>query len=96
MTTKICAADSHLKIPFQYAVFDEPFLLFLVSPDQVNGRYRLVLEIPGTPQGLRMLLDERVATDFVYWVKTYPLHRLTNPDDFRRFVFPRRPTNLEV
>jgi hypothetical protein len=89
LTNTFCQVESIFEIPFQYSVFEDPFLLFLVSPGNVTRLVKL-LERTGTLQPtFRSLLEDRPPSNIVFWLRTYPRHQLRPFDDYRRFIFKR-------
>jgi hypothetical protein len=94
LTNEICKCESIFEVPFQYSVFEDPFLLFLASPVNIISLYKLIRKLPSTPASFRTLLDEK-SSDIVFWLKTYPRHLLTSVTNYRPLVFPHQKFSLE-
>ncbi|OHT10868.1 hypothetical protein TRFO_19770 [Tritrichomonas foetus] len=82
----ICFANSSIEVPFQYTVFDDPFLHFLTSISDVRALYSLFkdkLEMPS----MNIILTDKVNKNAVFWIKTYPPHQLRASQSNFRLVF---------
>jgi hypothetical protein len=89
IASKVDQVESVFEIPFQYATFEDPFLLFLVSPSDVLHLYRLVSKCDELPRSCHILGNVILPEDIVFWAKTYPQNMISDLDDYRRLLFPK-------
>ncbi|KAK8848254.1 hypothetical protein M9Y10_019310 [Tritrichomonas musculus] len=69
--------ESLIEVPFQYTVFEDPFLYFLVSISDIRALYHLFMkESHRTLNSMKIIDTEVVNENAVYWVKTYPPHQM--------------------
>jgi hypothetical protein len=87
LTTEVCLGESAFEVPFQYVVYDDPFLLFLVSPEDIRALHALMLRVDAVPALFRCLGEEKIQPNVVFWARTYPRYRPTAFDTCRRFIF---------
>lgn len=85
----MCEKESLFEVPSQYNVFEDPFIMFLVSPMEILSLYKLVTRKFELPAMFNVIQEENVDAEFVFWMKTYPKHEMPPGIAYRNLVFPK-------
>ena len=89
MVSGMCEKESLFEVPSQYNVFEDPFIMFLVSPLEILSLYKLVSRNFELPEMFKVLQEQNIDDEFVFWLRTYPKHEMPASVTYRNLVFPK-------
>ena len=82
----ITKSDSSIEVPFQYTVFEDPFLYFLMTISDLRELYKLFKAKISQPS-MNIIITEKVNKNGVFWLKTYPPHQIETFFINKPFIF---------
>lgn len=87
----VLKSESLIEPPFQYTVFEDPFLYFLTSISDLRALYHLFIKTVTNPSSffsMKIFDTEDVDENSVFFFRTYPSHQLKTQLSRNALIFP--------